>query len=77
MAEGSKISPEDLEFGSTFKKYAGQGLREARDALDGDFIQRAISRNNGNITQAAAELGVSRPTLYEMMEKLGIGKEKG
>ena len=61
MAEGSKISPEDLEFGSTFKKYAGQGLREARDALDRDFIQRAISRNNGNITQAAAELGVAAP----------------
>ena len=76
MAEGSKIAPEDLELVSPFKKYEGHGLREARDSLERDFIERAISRNKGNITQAASELGLSRPTLYELMEKLGIGKEK-
>jgi two-component system NtrC family response regulator len=76
MAEGSKITPEDLELVSPFKKYEGHGLREARDSLERDFIERAISRNKGNITQAASELGLSRPTLYELMGKLGIGKEK-
>jgi two-component system NtrC family response regulator len=76
MAEGSRITPEDLEFGSAFKKYEGQGLREAREALERDFIQRAISKNRGNLTQAATELGISRPTLYELMEKLGIGRER-
>jgi two-component system NtrC family response regulator len=76
MAEGSKITPEDLELVSPYKKYEGQGLREAREALERDFIERAIARNKGNITQAASELGLSRPTLYELMEKLGIGKEK-
>ena len=76
MAEGSKITPEDLELVSPYKKYEGQGLREAREALERDFIQRALARNKGSITKAAAELGLSRPTLYELMEKLGIGKEK-
>jgi two-component system NtrC family response regulator len=76
MAEGTRVTSEDLELVSQFKKYEGQRLREAREALEQDFIQRAISRNKGNITQVAAELGVSRPTLYELMEKLGIGKER-
>jgi two-component system NtrC family response regulator len=76
MAEGSKITPGDLELVSPYKKYEGWELREAREALERDFIERAISRNKGNITQAASELGLSRPTLYELMEKLGIGKEK-
>jgi two-component system NtrC family response regulator len=76
MAEGTRVTPEDLELVSPFKRYEGQGLREAREGLERDFIQRAISRNKGNITQAAEELGVSRPTLYELMEKLGIAKEK-
>jgi two-component system NtrC family response regulator len=77
MAEGSKITPEDLELVSPYEKYEGQGLREAREALERDFIDRAISRNKGNLTKAASDLGLSRPTLYELMEKLGIEKERG
>jgi len=76
MAEGSRITPEGLELVSPYKKYEGQGLREAREALERDLIERAITKNKGNITQAAAELGLSRPTLYELMDKLGIGREK-
>jgi two-component system NtrC family response regulator len=40
--------------------------------LEKDFILRALQRNKGNVTKTAEELGVSRPTLYELMEKLGI-----
>jgi len=76
MAEGSKITPEDLELVSPYKKYESQGLREAREALERDLIERAIAGNKGNLTKAASDLGLSRPTLYELMEKLGIGKEK-
>jgi two-component system NtrC family response regulator len=76
MAEGSKIAPEDLELASPHKKYERGGLREAKEALERDFVERAIAKNKGNLTQAASELGLSRPTLYELMEKLGIGKEK-
>jgi two-component system NtrC family response regulator len=42
--------------------------------LENDLIQRALSRNKGNVTKAASELGVRRPTLYELMEKLGMKK---
>ena len=38
------------------------------------MIRRSLRKHSGRITSAAAELGISRPTLYELMEKLGIAK---
>jgi len=74
MAEGSKVTPMDLELSSPYMKYEGQGLREAREALEKDLIEKSLAKNRRNITKVAEELRVSRPTLYELMEKLGIGK---
>ena len=76
MAEGQKVSPADLELDFPYSKYEGRGLKEAREGLEKALIQKALAKNKGNITKAAEELGVSRPTLYELMERLGIGKEK-
>ncbi len=74
MAEGSRVTPEDLELGSPYAKYQGRGLREARETLERDLITQSLTTHKGNITRAAAELHISRPTLYELMEKLGIEK---
>jgi two-component system, NtrC family, response regulator len=74
MAQGSRVTPEDLELDSRSERYEGRGLREAREDLEKDMIQKALTRHKGSITQAAMELGVSRPTLYELMEKLAIGR---
>jgi two-component system NtrC family response regulator len=74
MAEGTKLTPPDLELVSPYAKYEGGGLREAREALEKDLIERALAKNKGNISKAAEELGISRPTLYELMEKLGMKK---
>jgi len=76
MTEGSKITPADLGLTSPQAKYEKLSLKEARESLENDLIQRALSRNKGNVTKAALELGVSRPTLYELMEKLGIKNDK-
>jgi len=76
MAEGTKLTPPDLELVSPYAKYERHGLREAREALEKDLIDRALAKNKGNMTKAAEELGISRPTLYELMEKLGIGKNR-
>jgi two-component system NtrC family response regulator len=72
MAEGPKVTPADLELSSPDTRYNGLGLKEAREALERDLIKQALDKSNGNITHAAGELGVSRPTLYELMDKLGI-----
>lgn len=44
-------------------------LREARDKVELEMISAAIDRHNGNVVKAAEELGVSRPTLYDLMKK--------
>ncbi|GIX49557.1 MAG: sigma-54-dependent Fis family transcriptional regulator [Candidatus Tectimicrobiota bacterium] len=72
LAEGPKITPEDLELTSPYAKYEGQGLRAAREALEKELIQRALARHQGNVTRTAAELGVSRPTLHELINKYGL-----
>jgi two-component system NtrC family response regulator len=72
MADAPKVATGDLELSSPHEKYVGLGLREAREALEIDLIQRALVSSSGNISRAAEELGISRPTLYELMEKLGI-----
>ena len=42
--------------------------------MEKELIQATLTRNKGNITKAAEELAVSRPTLYELMERLGVSK---
>ena len=74
MAEGSQISPVHLELAEPADPYSGKRLKEAREVLERDLVRKALDRTKGNLTQAAADLGVSRPTLYELMEKLGIEK---
>jgi two-component system NtrC family response regulator len=74
MAEGSRITDEDLELTTTTGPLAGITLKEAREALEKDYLNRALKRNKGNISAAATELGISRPTIYELMEKFGFRK---
>jgi two-component system NtrC family response regulator len=51
------------------KRYTGVSLKEARKRLEVDLIERAIERHGGNIKRASEELGVSRPTLYDLIDK--------
>jgi len=78
MSEGTQVTATDLELQESEAAVASEPrtLKEARDALERDLIQRALRRHNGKVAPAAAELGVSRPTFYELMEKLGIQKER-
>jgi two-component system NtrC family response regulator len=75
MAEGTKITPADLDLDSRPGKHEGTTLKEVRDAVEKEMIQRALKRHSGNVTRAAAELDVSRPTMYELMEKFAIPRE--
>ena len=70
MAEGRKITPEDLEMGTV--KYGKMSLKNARDTLEKELIMKALKKNKGNVSKAADNLSISRPSLYALMDKLGI-----
>ena len=74
MAESPRIQPADLELDG-IPRPEGRALREVRADLERETIQRALAKHKGNVTRTAAELGVSRPTLYGLIEKLGIPRD--
>jgi two-component system, NtrC family, response regulator len=75
MAEGKRVTADDLELADVLSAAPTQTLREARENVEREIVQGVLRRHRGKITSAASELGISRPTLYELMEKLGIDKE--
>ena len=68
MAEGKFISADDLEFGDDDDELL-LNLKAAREMADRKAIKRAISRTEGNISGAAKLLGISRPTLYDLLKQ--------
>ncbi len=74
MADGKRVTAGDLELTNVLDGLAPQTLREARESAEREIVQDALRRHRGKIASAALELGISRPTLYELMEKLGIAR---
>ena len=74
MVDGSQISPQDIglkppEFDEADNSF---DLRAVRDKAEKNAIVAAMGRVNGNVVKAAELLGVSRPTLYDLMHRLGL-----
>jgi two-component system, NtrC family, response regulator len=74
MAEGKRVTAGDLELADDRNALPPRTLKETREHVERDLVQDALRRHGGKITSAALELGISRPTLYELMEKLGIAR---
>lgn len=72
MAQGPRLTPEDLELSASAVPYEGRTLKEAREAMEKELIQKTLAKNKGNITRTAVELGVSRPTLHELLTRYEI-----
>ena len=72
LADGKRLTTDDLELQSPGQMLPPATLREARAAVEKQMIQMALEKHCGKIGLAASELGISRPTFYELMEKLGI-----
>jgi two-component system NtrC family response regulator len=77
MADGKRISISDLELEGGGGDAPPATLKEARETVEREMVQQALKRHSGRISSAATELGISRPTLYELMDKLGIPRGKG
>jgi len=75
MAEGKRLTVTDLELPASGPVARATTLKEARENFEREMIQNALRKHDGKIAPAALELGVGRPTLYDMMNKLGINRE--
>ena len=74
MADGPRIGPEDLGLEAAVTQAADPtlDLRAVRDEAEKRTVIAALGRVNGNIAKAAELLGVSRPTLYDLMHRLAL-----
>ena len=75
MADGTQVSLEDLELPQ--QQQTGDqepfNLREVREKAESQAILRVLARTEGNVSKTSELLGVTRPTLYNLMKKYGIG----
>ncbi|MYN25135.1 PEP-CTERM-box response regulator transcription factor [Duganella levis] len=70
MAEGPQITPADL--GLPDGQEESVNLRQVRETAEYRVMVKALARADGNIVKAAELLGVSRPTLYDLMNHHGL-----
>jgi two-component system NtrC family response regulator len=74
MADGRRVGPADLELDHQATAAPVRTLKEAREEVERTLVLSSLRRQNGKISRAAAELGISRPTFYELMDKLKLDK---
>lgn len=72
MADGKLVTAEDLDLMPDREDGGYLNLKAVREAADRVAIARAIARSEGNISSAAKMLGISRPTLYDLLKQYGI-----
>ncbi len=70
MAESSRITATDLDLGAADE--AVSTLKTARESADKVAIRKALARSENNLSSAARVLGVSRPTLYDLIKQYGM-----
>ena len=73
MTDDNKVTAEDLELDNVDGEQGlPLNLREVRESAESNAILKAVGLFDGNMSQAAEMLGVSRPTLYSLMDKYGL-----
>lgn len=72
MAESNMLKATDFGLAAQGGEEEVMLLREVRDRAERDAVVRALARTNGNLSKAADLLGVSRPTIYDLMNRLAV-----
>ena len=76
MAEGWYVTPENLELQTTVSRGDASTLKASRDHREKELVRLAMEKAEGNVTKAASYLGVSRPTLYQLLARYGLKRTK-
>ena len=72
MADGRLVTAADLDLGEPEEEAEHLNLKAAREVADRKAIRRALARTENNISGTAKLLGVSRPTLYDLLKQYGL-----
>ena len=73
MADGKLVAAGDLDLGAPESETAEVlNLKSARERADRTVIRHALARSEGNISNSAKLLGISRPTLYDLLKKYDL-----
>jgi two-component system NtrC family response regulator len=72
MAEATHITVEDLGIRSSGHDPEPLNLRQVREEAERKAVVKALARSDGNIVRASEVLGISRPTLYDLMNRYGV-----
>jgi len=75
MADGKLVTAADLGVSAGDGQPETLNLREVRQNAESKAIRVALTRNFGNISKTADLLGITRPTLYDLMSKYGLSAE--
>jgi two-component system, NtrC family, response regulator len=75
MADSTRITAADLGLKVVDVPVDHLNLRHVRDEAERGAVLRVLARTNGNVARAADVLGISRPSLYDLMNRFGLKKE--
>ncbi len=75
MADGKFVTAADLGLTPGEGEVESLNLREVRQQAESKAIRVALTKCYGNISKAAEMLGVTRPTLYDLLSKYGMSAE--
>ena len=77
MADGNRITADDLGLETVEEDFQRLNLRHVRDEAERRAVLRVLARTNNNVARAAEILGISRPSLYDLMNRFDLKKESG
>ena len=75
LSDGPMIQASDLGLDAAAGEDVPLNLREAREGAERREVVRALARANGHLSKAADLLGISRPTLYDLLNRFGLRKQ--
>jgi two-component system, NtrC family, nitrogen regulation response regulator NtrX len=74
MSEKKTLTPMDLDMEPAAGESLGDSLKEVRSAAEREHVVKVLGKCDWNITKAAQELGISRPTLHDFIKKHRISR---